>query len=175
LSKRLRFVVHLHHASHLHYDFRLEAGGKLASWAIPKGPSLNPKERRLAIHVEDHPFEYRDFEGIIPKGHYGAGEVIVWDRGTYTVADGGDPVKALANGKLSFILHGKKLRGEFTLVKIHPRAAMHGEPWLLIKDKDLYADAKWRAGGHPESVKSGRTIGDIADNSRAKRWAGPAA
>ncbi|HXO18284.1 MAG TPA: DNA polymerase ligase N-terminal domain-containing protein, partial [Candidatus Dormibacteraeota bacterium] len=120
-GRRMRFVVQMHRASRLHYDFRLEADGVLASWAVPKGPTLVPGDRRLAMHVEDHPLDYRDFEGNIPPGQYGAGNVIVWDRGTYSLAEGDDPADEIANGKIKFVLHGKKLRGEFTLVKIKPR------------------------------------------------------
>src|ERR1700748_1615755 len=135
-TKTLRFVVQKHRASRLHYDFRLEAGGVLASWAIPQGPSLDTHERRLAMHVEDHPYDYRTFEGIIPRGNYGAGEVIVWDEGTYTLAEGTDPVAEIGKGKIKFILDGKKLHGEFTLVKIKGKGGQDGDPWLLIKDKD---------------------------------------
>jgi bifunctional non-homologous end joining protein LigD len=138
--KKLRFVVQMHRATRLHYDFRLEAGGVLASWAVPKGPTLVPLDRRLAMHVEDHPMDYRDFEGNIPAKQYGAGSVIVWDRGTYTLVEGTDPAAEIANGKIKFILRGKKLRGEFTLVKIKAREGEHGEPWLLLKDRDEYAD-----------------------------------
>jgi bifunctional non-homologous end joining protein LigD len=169
-AKRLRFVVQMHRATRLHYDFRLEAGGVLASWAVPKGPTLAPGERRLAAHVEDHPLGYRDFEGNIPAGQYGAGSVIVWDRGTYTLAEGTDPAEEIANGKITFVLHGRKLRGEFTLVKIKAREGEHGEPWLLIKDRDEYADPKYDPAGHPESVKTGKTLDDVARNPRAKTW-----
>ena len=139
-STALRFVVQKHHASRLHYDFRLEAGGVLASWAIPKGPTLDTRERRLAMHVEDHPYDYRTFEGIIPAGNYGAGEVIVWDEGTYTLAEGTDPAAEIGKGKIKFIMHGKKLHGMFTLVKIKGKGGQDGDPWLLIKDKDEYVD-----------------------------------
>jgi bifunctional non-homologous end joining protein LigD len=162
--------VQLHRATRLHYDFRLEAGGVLASWAIPKGPTLAPGERRLAAHVEDHPLDYRDFEGNIPAGQYGAGSVIVWDRGTYTLAEGTDAAQEIENGKITFILHGKKLHGEFTLVKIKPREGEHGDPWLLIKDRDEYADPKYDPADHPESVKTGKTLDDIARDPRSKTW-----
>jgi bifunctional non-homologous end joining protein LigD len=160
----------MHRASRLHYDFRLEADGVLASWAVPKGPTLAPGQRRLAAHVEDHPLDYRDFEGNIPAGQYGAGSVIVWDRGTYMLAEGTDPAAEIENGKITFILHGSKLRGEFTLVKIRPREGEHGDPWLLIKDRDEYADPKYDPADHPESVKTGKTLDDVARNPRSKTW-----
>ncbi len=169
-ARRLRFVVQMHRATRLHYDFRLEAGGVLASWAVPKGPTLVPGDRRLAMHVEDHPLDYRDFEGNIPSGQYGAGSVIVWDRGTYSLAEGDDPADEIAGGKIKFILHGKKLRGEFTLVKIKPREDEHGDPWLLVKDRDQYADPRYDPAKHPESVKSGKTLADVAEDPRARTW-----
>jgi len=169
-GKRLRFVVQMHRATRLHYDFRLEADGVLASWAVPKGPTLVPGDRRLAMHVEDHPLDYRDFEGNIPEGQYGAGNVIVWDRGTYQLVEGDDPAAEIAAGKIKFVLHGKKLRGEFTLVKIKAREGEHGEPWLLLKDRDEYADPKYDPADHPESVKSGKTLADVAADPRAKTW-----
>ena len=169
-KSRLRFVVQMHRATRLHYDFRLEADGVLASWAVPKGPTLVPGDRRLAMHVEDHPMDYRDFEGNIPAGQYGAGNVIVWDRGTYALAEGDDPADEIANGKIKFILHGKKLRGEFTLVKIKPRAGESGDPWLLLKDRDEHADDDYDPADHPESVKSGKTLADVARDPRAKTW-----
>ncbi len=167
---RLRFVVQMHRATRLHYDFRLEADGVLASWAVPKGPTLVPLDRRLAMHVEDHPMAYRTFEGIIPAGQYGAGEVIVWDEGWYELAEGDDPADEIAQGKMKFVLHGKKLRGLFTLVKIKPRADEHGEPWLLFKDHDAHEDPAWDPAAHPESVKSGKTLADIKRDPKAKTW-----
>src|SRR5579862_7112145 len=164
---RMRFVVQMHRATRLHYDFRLEADGVLASWAVPKGPTLVPGDRRLAMHVEDHPLDYRDFEGTIPAKQYGAGSVIVWDKGTYTLAEGTDPAAEIANGKIKFILHGKKLKGEFTLVKIKAREDEHGDPWLLLKDRDEHADPKYDPADHPESVKSGKTLAEVARDPRA--------
>jgi bifunctional non-homologous end joining protein LigD len=169
-SKALRFVVQKHRATRLHYDFRLEAGGVLASWAIPKGPSLDTHERRLAMHVEDHPYDYRTFEGIIPAGNYGAGEVIVWDQGTYALAEGDDPVAEIAAGKIKFILTGKKLHGMFTLVRIKKHGDESGEPWLLIKDHDAFVDPAYDVEQHPESAKTGRTLDEIASDAKAKRW-----
>ncbi len=169
-AKRLRFVVQMHRATRLHYDFRLEAGGVLASWAVPKGPTLKPLDRRLAMHVEDHPMDYRDFEGNIPAGQYGAGSVIVWDEGTYTLVEGDDPAAEIAGGKIKFVLHGEKLRGEFTLVRIKAREGERGDPWLLLKDHDEYEDAKYDPAEHPESVKTGKTLEDVARNPRSKIW-----
>ncbi|HTU71796.1 MAG TPA: non-homologous end-joining DNA ligase [Candidatus Baltobacteraceae bacterium] len=169
-GKRLRFVIQKHRATRLHYDFRLEAGGAMPSWAVPKGPTLVPGERRLAMHVEDHPLDYRTFEGVIPKGQYGAGEVIVWDEGWYQLAEGTDPVKEIANGKIKFILHGKKLQGMFTLVKMKPREGEHGEPWLLIKDHDEYDRKSYDIDDYPDSAKSGKTIADIQKESNPKTW-----
>jgi bifunctional non-homologous end joining protein LigD len=136
----LIFVVQEHAASHLHYDFRLEMEGVLKSWAVPKGPSLNPEDKRLAMMVEDHPYDYKDFEGNIPAGNYGGGNVIVWDNGTYHALDGGDEKSLLAGlhkGHISFILEGKKLKGEFSLVKI--KGGRQENAWLLIKKDDKYA------------------------------------
>jgi len=167
---RLRFVVQMHRATRLHYDFRLEADGVLASWAVPKGPTLAAGDRRLAMHVEDHPMDYRDFEGNIPAGQYGAGSVIVWDRGTYSLAEGDDPGTEIAGGKIKFVLNGKKLKGEFTLVKIKAREGESGEPWLLVKDRDEHVDPEYDPAEHPESVKSGKTLADVGADPRAKTW-----
>lgn len=165
----LRFVVQKHRASRLHYDFRLEADGVLKSWAVPKGPTLDPSERRLAMQVEDHPLDYRDFEGVIPKGNYGAGEVIVWDRGTYRLAEGADAAAEIGRGKIKFVLRGRKLSGMFTLVRMRPRDGSENA-WLLIKDKDASAHPGWNPERHDRSVKTGRTLKDVARNPRAARW-----
>ncbi|HEV2262166.1 MAG TPA: non-homologous end-joining DNA ligase [Candidatus Rubrimentiphilum sp.] len=167
---RLKFVIQKHRATRLHYDFRLEADGVLKSWAIPKGPSLNTTDRRLAMHVEDHPMDYRTFEGIIPRGQYGAGEVIVWDQGTYKLAEGTDPAAEIGRGKIKFILFGKKMHGEFTLVRIKGRGGEGGDPWLLIKDKDEYVNPKYNIEKDNKSVKTGRTVESYADDPRARHW-----
>ena len=133
-GKALSFVIQKHAATRLHYDFRLELGGTLVSWAIPKGPSLDPKVRRMAVHVEDHPLGYGTFEGVIPKGHYGAGTVEVWDRGTWVPLE--DPREGLRKGKLKFELHGEKLHGRWMLVRIKSAKDERQEPWLLIKEDD---------------------------------------
>ena len=168
-GRSLRFVVQKHRASRLHYDFRLEAAGVLKSWAVPKGPSLDPADKRLAVHVEDHPLAYGTFEGIIPKGNYGAGEVIVWDRGTYKPKADQRPEKLIDSGEIKFELRGKKLRGGFTLVKMRPRDGADNA-WLLIKERDEFVDRRWRAEAHEESVKSGRTLADIKKGKHLRRW-----
>jgi len=137
-GKSFRFVVHEHDARRLHYDFRLEMGGVLKSWAVPKGPSMNPADRRLAIMVVDHPLEYIEWEGIIPEGNYGAGPVIVWDKGYYEVLEGVDPLEGLKNGRLSFRLAGQKLKGAFTLARM--KGHRTEKEWLLMKNKDGFSD-----------------------------------
>ena len=134
------FVVQKHHASRLHWDFRLEHGGVLWSWAVPKGPSLDPHDKRLAMHVEDHPVSYATFEGSIPDGNYGAGTVAIWDRGTWEPVRT-DAAAALADGELKFRLDGARLRGGFVLVRLKPRARERGEGWLLIKEHDAHERA----------------------------------
>lgn len=161
------FVVQKHAARQLHYDFRLAMEGVLRSWAVPKGPSLNPADKRLAVLVEDHPVEYGDFEGRIPEGNYGAGAVIVWDRGTYRVIDppGGDAAAAVRAGKLDLAMHGFKLRGAYTLVRTRgqPRRSTSAarEQWLLIKKRDEYAVAEDVLEKHPRSVLSGLTVEEM--------------
>jgi bifunctional non-homologous end joining protein LigD len=174
-SRALRFVVQKHDASRLHYDFRLEMEGVLKSWAIPKGPSLNPDDKRLAMMVEDHPNDYRSFEGIIPEGNYGAGTVIVWDEGTYESlepVEGGIKqqektlLKQLREGNLKFRLHGKKLNGDYALVHLKGREE---NAWLLIKKKDKYSSTK-DVTKKDESVKSGKTLAQVEADKNSKQW-----
>lgn len=164
------FVIQKHDASRLHYDVRLEMDGVLKSWAVPKGPSLDPGEKRLAVAVEDHPVAYARFEGVIPEGEYGAGPVIVWDRGRWEPE--GDPHEGLEAGRLSFTLEGEKLHGGWALV----RMGRDGKPWLLIKRNDAEArrgkDAEITA-DRPESVISGREVGEVASRRRPEKAAGP--
>ncbi|HVM31163.1 MAG TPA: DNA ligase D [Candidatus Limnocylindrales bacterium] len=155
-----RFVVQRHRATRLHYDFRLEIDEVLMSWAVPKGPSLNPRDRRMAVHVEDHPLSYFDFEGVIPKGQYGGGDVIVWDWGTFDPEETDDPGQAVRKGELKFSLAGEKLRGRFTLVKTRSAGAEE-DSWLLIHKNDEHADPGWNVDDHPRSVKSGRTNDEV--------------
>jgi bifunctional non-homologous end joining protein LigD len=155
----------------LHYDFRLEIEGVLVSWAVPKGPSLNPSDKRLAIRTEDHPIEYADFEGVIPEGQYGAGPVMVWDRGTYETDPDGSAAEQLAQGEVKFILHGQKLRGGFVLIRraLRLAGARGREAWLLIKRKDEYADPSWNIDRYDWSVLTGRTLEEIAAGSAPRR------
>ena len=137
----LRFVVHEHKASRLHYDFRLEMGGTLKSWAVPKGPSLNPADKRLAVLVPDHALEYIDFEGIIPEGRYEAGHVAIWAAVEFVPLDTEDTSEALKDGKISLEIKGKKLKGAFALARMKGLPRSTGKEWLLIKKKDAYAKA----------------------------------
>jgi bifunctional non-homologous end joining protein LigD len=168
----LIFVVQKHDASRLHYDFRLEINGVLASWAVPKGPSLDPAVKRLAVRTEDHPIEYANFEGVIPEGQYGAGTVMVWDKGTYSPDGGLSPKRQLARGEIKVVLHGKKLRGGFVLLCPGRPLAKPGSKtrWLLIKRRDDYADPSWRIEDPAldRSVKTGRTLQEIKQGRPAK-------
>ena len=167
------FVVQKHDASRLHYDFRLEINGVLTSWAVPKGPSMNPADKRLAVMTEDHPLEYADFEGVIPKGQYGAGTVMVWDKGWYEPASGLPPDRQLARGKIDVVLHGRKLRGGFTLIRRANRSSARSQArnWLLVKHRDEYADSSWNieAPTLNRSVLTGRTLEEIARGAAPKR------
>ena len=155
------FVVQKHSATRLHYDFRLAVDGVLKSWAVPKGPSLNPEDKRLAVETEDHPLDYAGFEGKIPEGNYGAGTVMVWDRGTFSVIGNADALKQIERGEIKFHLNGEKLRGSFVLVKLK-----HGgkkNEWLMIKHKDPDVDPAWDIDAHDGSALTGRTIEEIAE------------
>ncbi|MBA3740092.1 MAG: ATP-dependent DNA ligase, partial [Chloroflexi bacterium] len=157
-----RFTVQRHRATALHYDFRLEIGGVLVSWAIPKGPTLDPGERRLAMRTEDHPIEYLPFEGVIPAREYGAGDVIVWDWGVFEPESGHpDPSTGLRKGEIKFALHGERLRGRYTIVRTDSDQGR--ERWLLIKKRDEAAADGWDAEDHPTSVKTGRTNDEVRD------------
>jgi bifunctional non-homologous end joining protein LigD len=161
-GRALGFVVQKHRARQLHYDFRLEWNGVLLSWAVPKGPSLDPAQKRLAMQTEDHPLEYADFEGIIPAGQYGAGTVMIWDRGVWMAAEP-DVDGSLARGDLKFALLGEKLRGSFALVRTRPRPGRSDRPaWLLIKHRDVEATDEDLALTRPRSVVSGRLLAVIA-------------
>ncbi len=160
----LTFCIQRHHASHLHYDFRLELDGALKSWAVPKGPTLDPAEKRLAMMVEDHPLEYGGFEGIIPKGNYGAGSVMLWDRGTYEILGEATPQEQLTRGDFKFRLTGEKLNGEFAIVRTKRGK---GNEWLLLKKKDAFARPGWNPEDYGFSVLTGRTQEEIAQGLSA--------
>jgi bifunctional non-homologous end joining protein LigD len=160
------FCVQRHDATRLHYDFRLEVDGTLKSWAVPKGPSLEPLSKNLAVHVEDHPLDYGNFEGNIPKGEYGGGSVMLWDRGVYELLGDAPANAQIERGDLKFRLHGEKLRGEFALVKMKNRGK--GNEWLILKKRDQFAVESWDVEAHAASVLSGRTQEEIARNLPAR-------
>ena len=160
-AKGNSFVIQKHAARRTHFDFRLEHDGVLKSWAVTKGPSLDPSQKRLAVMTEDHPLEYGGFEGVIPKGEYGAGPVMLWDEGTWEPL--GDPDEGLAKGDLKFRLHGHRLKGDFVLVRMKPRKEDRGrQNWLLIKKRDAYAkDGDEPTVDYMTSVRSGRSMDQI--------------
>jgi bifunctional non-homologous end joining protein LigD len=160
-NRHLLYVVQKHRASQLHYDFRLEFNGVLLSWAIPKGPSLDPSVRRLAMQVEDHPVEYGNFEGVIPEGEYGGGTVMVWDIGEW-IQESPDVASALEKGDLKFTLLGKKLRGSWVLVRTRGFGSKPDKSWLLIKHRDKYASKSDVTAEEPRSVLSRRLLADVA-------------
>jgi DNA ligase D-like protein (predicted 3'-phosphoesterase) len=169
--RKTAFVIQQHDATSMHYDFRIEVGDALASWAVPKGLSTDPRDKRLAIRTEDHDLDYADFEGVIPPSEYGAGTVLVWDAGHYenTTAEDGDPVDirdALDNGHAMICLHGEKLSGGYVLQRMK---GGDNEQWLIIKTDDDDADARRNpVSTQPESVKSGKTIEQLADEESGK-------
>ena len=165
------FVVQKHRATRLHYDFRLAIDGTLKSWAVPKGPSQNHADKRLAVQTEDHPLDYANFEGKIPEGNYGAGTVMVWDRGTFHVEGSLDALKQLEKGEIKFSLNGEKLRGSFVLVKL--KQSEKGNEWLMIKHKDAAEDSSWNIDEHDGSALTGRTIEEIKEELPPKRRAIP--
>ena len=169
------FCVQRHDATRLHYDFRLEVGGVLKSWAVPKGPTLDPALKHFAAHVEDHPVEYGSFEGTIPAGNYGAGSVMLWDRGTFELLGDAPAEAQLARGDFKFRLHGEKLNGDFALVQMKGRPTgktwgkSKGNEWLIIKKRDQFASDGWEVEDYAYSVLSGRTQEEIARNLPARK------
>jgi len=156
------FVIQKHDATRLHYDFRLEMEGVLKSWAVPKGPSYDPTVKRLAMMTEDHPYDYAGFEGVIPAGNYGAGNVIIWDEGTFELTEPDDGVKGIKNGKLAFKMYGKKMFGEWALVRIKGRSPK-GNEWLLLKHRDGYANDKIDVTEvAPRSVVSNKLVEEVS-------------
>ena len=170
-GKKLRYLIQKHDASHLHYDFRIEWGGTLMSWAVPRGPSENPSDKRLAVHVEDHPVEYGNFEGTIPDSEYGGGTVMLWDTGSWEPQEGFDVEELLAKGKLAFLLHGQRLNGKWALVRLRKRKKTDKDNWLLIKELDDYVrrDGKPVTERETKSVKSGRSMDEIAGGKKGKK------
>jgi len=161
------YCVQRHDATRLHYDFRLEIDGVLKSWAVPKGPTLDPVVKHFAAHVEDHPVEYGSFEGNIPAGNYGAGSVMLWDRGTFDLLGDVSGEEQIKRGDLKFHLHGEKLQGDFALVQMKGRGK--GNEWLILKKRDSFAQEGWDVEAHAYSVLSGRTQEEIARNLPARQ------
>ncbi len=161
---KLLYVIQKHRATQLHYDFRLEFEGVLLSWAVPKGPSLDPSVKRLAMQVEDHPKDYASFEGVIPEGEYGGGTVMVWDTGTWT-PESPDISAALAKGDLKFTLHGKKLNGSWVLVRTRGFGSKSKTSWLLIKHRDQFASSEDVTLEEPRSAVSGKLLAQIAQDN----------
>ena len=155
-SKKLLFVIQKHHATALHYDFRIEVGGVLKSWAVPKGPSVNPSDKRLAMPTEDHPISYSKFEGLIPNNNYGAGPVIIWDRGTYENIKPESTEECLKRGLIEIEMNGEKMKGKYALVRGRPQKRT---PWFLVKMKDDYAHKEYK--NSEKSIVSGKTIDQI--------------
>jgi bifunctional non-homologous end joining protein LigD len=168
MSGELRFVVQRHRARRPHYDLRFEIDGALASWAVPKGPTLDPSVRRSAFHVDDHPMEYLDFEGVIPAGEYGGGDVTVWDIGTWEPHGTDDPAAAVAAGELHAEVHGEKLQGRLVLVRTRGGGS-DSEQWLLVHKHDEHAVEGWDPDDHPRSVLSGRTNDEVRAEARCPR------
>jgi bifunctional non-homologous end joining protein LigD len=161
------FCVQRHDATRLHYDFRLELDGVLKSWAVPKGPTLDPSVKHFAAHVEDHPVDYGDFEGNIPAGNYGAGSVMLWDRGSWELLGDTPGAEQIARGDLKFRLHGEKLNGDYALV--HMKGRGKGNEWLILKKRDEFAVEGWDVEANAWSVLSGRTQEEIAQNLPARK------
>src|ERR1700712_4664539 len=169
-TSKLIFVIQRHDASRLHYDFRLELDGVLKSWAVPRGPSLDPADNRLAVRTEDHPLSYATFEGTIPKGEYGGGTVMLWDRGRWTPLPGKDPRKTLAEGHLHFTLDGERMKGEWVMFRLRPRGKERGENWILKKVDDEYAGSPTGlTDTYLTSVKTDRTMDEIATGKKPER------
>jgi len=161
------FVIQKHAATRLHYDFRLEMEGVLKSWAVPKGPSYDPTVKRLAMMTEDHPYDYAAFEGVIPAGNYGGGNVIIWDNGTWELVEPEDPVEGIKSGKLAFRMYGKKMFGEWALVKIKGRPGSKGNEWLLLKHRDAFANVDIDVTElAPRSIISNLTVEEIGASKR---------
>jgi bifunctional non-homologous end joining protein LigD len=174
-AKSRIFMVQKHDATRLHFDFRLELDGTLKSWAVTRGPSLDPDDKRLAVRTEDHPMSYATFEGTIPKGGYGGGTVMLWDRGTWEPAPGKDPRKTLAQGHLHFTLDGERMKGEWVMFRLKPRGKERGENWILRKVDDEYAGSSTGlTDTFLTSVATGRTMNEIAEGMPPRKTAAPA-